>query len=416
MNIRRATPGALAVSIAAVTLAACGGGGGFEDDEAAGSGGGDGGGGSLQLLIAPSGDAETDFVTEAAAAWSEESGTDVEVLPATDIAQQLAQGFAGGSPPDLFYVDAAVFADLAAAGNLHPYADQADDLDDFYEPLRESFTYEGTSYCLPKDFATLGLAIREDAWTAAGLTDDDVPTSWDELREVAATLTTGDQVGLGLGDTKDRIGAFMVQSGGWFLGEDGAEVTAGSPANVEALEYVKGLLDDGVASYPSALDAGWSGEAFGTGRAAMVVEGNWLAGALENDYPDVAYRVVELPEGPQGPGTLQFTQCYGVAADSDQQEAAVDLALHLAAPEQQVQASQAFGVMPSRASLADDYTETYPDREAFVAGAEYSQGPVNAEGVTSVLDDFDSRLQQLSTSEPEQILSELQSNLEAQLG
>ena len=415
MQIRRPTTALLALSLAG-SLAACGGGGGFEDDEAAGSGGdGGGGGGALQLLIAPSGDAETDFVTGAAAAWSEESGTEVEVLPATDIAQQLAQGFAGGSPPDVFYVDAAAFADLAAAGNLHPYADQAEDLDDFYEPLRESFTYDGTAYCLPKDFATLALAIREDAWSEAGLTDADVPTTWDELQQVAGTLTTGDQVGLGLGDTKDRIGAFMVEAGGWFLADDGTP-SAMSPENVEALTYVKGLLDEGVASYPSALDAGWSGEAFGTGRAAMVVEGNWLAGALANDYPDVEYRVVEMPEGPQGPGTLQFTQCYGVAADSDQQEAAVDLALHLTAPEQMVTASEAFGVMPARASLADEYTETYPDRAAFVAGAEYSQGPVNAEGVTSVMDDFDSRLQQLSTSDPEQILSELQSNLEAAAG
>ena len=406
---------ALAVLAAAAlaALSACGG-GGFDDSSGSGGGGGDGdGGGGLQVLIASSGDAETTYVRQAADAWAQENGTSVEVLVAQDIAQQLAQGFAGGSPPDVFYVDAAAFGDLAQAGNLYAYGPEVDDADDFYSSLTDSFTFEDQLYCLPKDFSTLALQIREDAWTEAGLTDDDVPTTWEELRTVAGTLTQGDTAGLAIGDTRDRVGAFMVQAGGWVLGPDGEQVTAESPENVEALGYVKDLLDEGVASYPSQVDAGWGGEAFGTGRAAMTIEGNWIQGAMRNDYPDVAYRTVELPEGPAGKGTLQFTQCWGVADQSGNREAAVDLVTYLTAPEQQTTAAEAFGVMPSRESLADSFAETYPDAAAFVAGGEYGQGPVNVPGMTSVLDDFDSQLQQLGSSDPEQILSQLQSNAEA---
>lgn len=108
-----AVSGAVAVLL---TTAACGG-GGFEDDKA-GGGGQKTGKASLEVLIASSGDAETAFVTDTAKAWAAESGNTVEIIPAQDIAQQLSQGFAGGNPPDVFYVDAGRFADLAAAGSL----------------------------------------------------------------------------------------------------------------------------------------------------------------------------------------------------------------------------------------------------------------------------------------------------------
>ena len=78
--------------------------------------------------------------------------------------QQLAQGFASGSPADVFYMDAARFADYAKNGSLYPYADQVSDNNDFYESLRQTFTYDGKQYCIPKDFSTLALQINTDSW------------------------------------------------------------------------------------------------------------------------------------------------------------------------------------------------------------------------------------------------------------
>ncbi len=48
----------------------------------------------------------------------------------------------------------------------------------------------------------------------------------------------------------------------------------------------------------------------------MVIEGNWLVGAMANDFPDVNWAVAELPEGPAGRATYAFTVCYGVATES----------------------------------------------------------------------------------------------------
>jgi len=242
-----------------------------------------------------------------------------------------------------------------------------------------------------------------------------VPTSWEELATVAKTLTTGKQAGMVIGDTRDRIGAFMVQNGGWLLNEDSTQVTADAPENVEAVQYIKDQLAAGTFQYPSQVDAGWGGEAFGTGKGAMTMEGNWIRGAMKNDYPDVEYTVHELPEGPAGKGTLLFTQCYGIAEASEFKEQSVSLVEALTAVDAQLAAADAFGVMPSRQSAKDAYIEKYPDDAPFVAGADYGQGPVNAPGMESVLADFDSGLQQLKSQDPAKLLGTVQSNAEAAL-
>jgi multiple sugar transport system substrate-binding protein len=410
---RRAGLAALALASATV-LAACGG-GGFEEEggnEADGPTGGEGTA-SLQMLIASSGDAETKAVEDAAAAWAEESGNEVEVVVAQDMTQQLSQGFAGGNPPDLFYLDASLFADYAVNENLYAYADQVEDVDDFYQPLRDTFTLDGTEYCVPKDFSTLALQINTKSWEAAGLTDDDVPTTWDELSEVAGKLTTGDQVGLALGPGRDRVGAFLVQNGGFWADSETGEITADTPENAEALQYAQDLLKSGDAAFSADLDSGWGGEAFGTGQAAMTIEGNWIKGAMENDYPDVDYTVAELPEGPAGKGTLQFTQCWGISAESENQAAAVDLVNFLTTPEQQLEFADAFGVMPSRESAQQDYVDSYPEDAAFIAGGDYGQGPVNLPGVGPALADLDSQLESLKGANVEEILASFQKNAEA---
>ena len=99
---------------------------------------------------------------------------------------------------------------------------------------------------------------------------------------------------------------------------------------------------------PAAVDAGWAGEAFGQGKAAMVVEGNWMPPAMAADFPDRNFAVAELPSGPVGPGTFAFTVCYGVAADAANPEASWALVDALTNEEGSLAWTEAFTVMPAR--------------------------------------------------------------------
>ena len=127
------SPGAVA-GLGLMLAAACGGGdSGFSN----GNGGNAAGGGAttgvkLTMLIGSSGDAETKAVNDATAAWAQKGGNTVTVTPAKDLTQELTQALAGGTPPDLFYVDASKFAGLVKAGALAAYGDQMPNKDDFY--------------------------------------------------------------------------------------------------------------------------------------------------------------------------------------------------------------------------------------------------------------------------------------------
>ena len=400
----------------ALTLSACGSGSGFGGDSA------DSGGEltsdsaqGLNVLIGSSGDAETASVNAAVAAWSEKTGTDAKVSVASDLNQQLAQGFAAQKPADVFYLSTDALAGYASNGSLLAYGDELANKDDFYPSLVNSFTYEGDFYCAPKDFSTLGLVINTDLWAQAGLTDADIPTTWDELAAVSKTLTTDGQVGLALGGEYARLGAFMAQAGGSLMNEDSTEATANSAESVAGLEYAQTLLNDGVMSYASEIGAGWGGEAFGKQLSAMTIEGNWITGAMKSDFPEVNYTVAELPAGPEGKGTLQFTNCWGIAADSPNQAAALDLVEQLTSKDAQLTFSEEFGPMPSIESAAADWKSANPTLVAFLDGADYATGVPNVKGAADVVSDLNAQLESLKTGDAQAILDSVQKNLEALL-
>ncbi|MEV4350250.1 extracellular solute-binding protein [Actinoplanes sp. NPDC049596] len=410
MTSRKLLAAVLAGSLAA--MSACG--SGFDDKSTTSQQ--SAGPADLQIMIASSGDAETKAVQAAAAKWATGSGNKATIVPAQDIVQQLGQGLAGSNPPDVFYVDAARFADYASVGALEPYAQGLSDSQAFLPNLRQSFTYEGKLYCLPKDTSTLALQINTGLWQKAGLTDADIPTTWDQLRTTAQKIKAKGITPLAVGDTRDRLGAFLVQGGGWWVSPDGKQATADTPQNEQALTYVQGLLKDGLAKYPKALDAGWAGEAFGQGKVAMTIEGNWIKGALSADFPAIKYTVKELPAGPKGKGTLSFTQCWGVAAKSKFKQQAVAFVQAMTTADEQLSFAKAFGVMPSRQDAQATYQQQYPDDAAFVAGAQYAQGPVNAPKMDSVLADLDAGLQGLQNGNPKAVLQRFDKNAKTALG
>jgi len=417
----------MAVAITgSLSLVACGG-GGFEESSSTSSGASSGSetpsgsatvqtGVALKMLIASSGDAETNAVKEAAAAWGKASGNTVEVTAASNMDQELAQGFAGGEPADVMYMDAGKFATFAQQGSLEAYGDDFPDNDKFFESLRKTFTYDGKQYCVPKDFSALALQINTAMWEAAGLTDADIPTTWEQLTEVSKKLTTDKVAGLGIGVGIDRLGAFVVENGGWWLSEDGKTATAADAKVVDGLKYVQDNVKAGNFAMSNDLGVGWGGEAFTKEKAAMVIEGNWIKGAMKADAPNIKYTSVQLPEGPAGKGTLMFTQCWGLATDSKNKDAAKDLIKFLTTSEQQMKFADAFGVMPSRTDAAEEYKAKFPEDAAFAAGGEYGHGPINVPGLTEVVADLNSQLEKFGAADLAAVTKSFDENAASALG
>ena len=368
----------------------------------------------LTILIGSSGAAETKAVQDASDAWAKDNKTKVTVTAASDLTQQLGQGFSGGNPPDLFYMSWDQFQTYASKKYLEPYAANQANKGAFYPALTKAFTYKSKFYCEPKDFSTLGLIINSDKWAAAGLTASDVPKDWASLETVAKKLTTADTVGLAFGAEYARIGTFMNQAGGSLLSKDGKKVTADTAENIAGLTEVKKLATAGVLKFPSALDSGWSGEALGKGKAAMVIEGPWISG-LKGDYPNLKYTVAELPAGPGGKSTFTFSNCWGIPAQSKTATETESLVKYLTSDAQQLKFSAAFGVIPSTESAAKTYATTYPDNAPFVKGNNHAVSPIAFAGAASVIADFNSQLEGIASGDPKAILSALQKNLQSAL-
>ncbi len=209
-------------------------------------------------------------------------------------------------------------------------------------------------------------------------------------------MTTDEQAAIVNQVQYPRWAQFLFQNGADLTNEDVTEMTLDTPEAREALEFIGGMYADGLMVSNTALDAEWSGEAYGDGSAAMTMEGNWIATALTNEYPDREVAYAELPAGPGGDkGTFAFTVCYGVAADAANPEASWALADYLTNAEGSLAYTEAFNVMPARVSVQEQWIAAHPDLEPFVAGVEYAHKWQFVPGFSDVTSVFDEQAQAL---------------------
>ena len=172
------------------------------------------------------------------------------VTNASNLTEQLDEAFAGGSPPDVFYLSSSALETFAKQGELLPYASLVAPASDFYPSLVQAYTYNKTWYCVPKDFSNLAVEINTTMWKAAGLTNADLPTTWAKLQADAKKLTTEGVTGLAVGDTLDRLGAFFAENGGSYMNKAGTSFAFNSPQNIKALEWVQSMAKQGILQVP----------------------------------------------------------------------------------------------------------------------------------------------------------------------
>jgi multiple sugar transport system substrate-binding protein len=384
---------------------------------------------TITFMIASSGTAETNADKAAATAWGKLTGNKVNMINASNINLDLTEGFAGGSPPDVFYAQTNLFESMAKQGQLLDSGSLIAPSGTFFPSLVNAFTYNHTFYCVPKDSSTLAIEINTADWKAAGLTNADLPTTWAKLAYDAKVLTKGKTAGLVVSASLDRLGAFFAEAGGSYMNASRTAFTFDSPQNVAALTYIEGMAKAGYLKFATQVDASWGGQALGDGSAAMTVEGNWIIGAMQSTYPKISYEVVPMPAGPGGHnGTLVFTDCWGIAASSKYTAADVSFVKYLSSATQELKFANAFGVMPSRPSVASQWAAEHttpiatgatgtPAVSPFVQGDAYGMPQVATIGFPTVQAAFEAQILGLSngSSNPKQMLQQLQTNAEALL-
>jgi multiple sugar transport system substrate-binding protein len=353
---------------------------------------------TLRVWTGSSSPVENEFKEAQIAAFEEaHPDIDVELLISPDYGTQIRAAFASGDYPEVFTVGQFDFPQWQADGLIAAGADQIEAPDDIYAGLRDAFSADGELYCPAKDFSTLALFYNVDAFEAAGV---ELPTeewTWDDMAAAAETLTDDEMVGFSAAADKFRWMALFYGNGAQIFDEAG-EVAFDSDAAVEALDFYSSFIANETGAQPADLNAGWNGEAFGQGSAAMTIEGNWAIGYLNDTFPDLNWGVTEIPLAPTGErGTLTFAECWAVSsrAEGEVAEAAWELVNFLTGTEGATQVAEAgFGVMPARASVGDLWLETVGEEySAFVNGAEYAIAPIFPLGFA----DFDAAVNDATT-------------------
>lgn len=301
---------------------------------------------------------------------------DVKFEPVVgDYLQKLQPMIASKTEPDLFYLDASVAPEFMDKGVVEPIDDYLKKhdikLSDYEDAAVKAFQWKDKTYGLAKDYNTLALFYNKEMFEKAGIANP--PKNWDELKADAAKLTKDGVTGLSISAELPRYQPFLIQAGGSVYSDGKATLTKAENATAIDFFYTELMKKDKVAAIPKTLGKDWAGDAFADSKAAMVVEGSWLIPHMAQKAPNVKYGIAELPvkDGAK-PSNMIFTVAYALSKNSKHKDDAVELMKYLTGKEGQKVTVEGGLALPTIKEMGKEYATKYPERAAFVKGAEYA--------------------------------------------
>ncbi len=331
-------------------------------------------------------------------AWEETycpgAEVDLQVVPWGEYWDVLTANAPTGELPDVFNMAQDRFYFYAKNDvllNLQPYWDAAGvDTTVWGTGLVDPYRWgeNGDLYAGPVNWDTVAVFYNKDMFEAAGLELPTAEWTWDDFAEAARALTNPDE---------DVYGAavYMEYQAGYpnWIAATGTtpDVEAGQTrctlqdeGSVEALNFLKGLYDEGVMPSVSIVGGSSADDVFNywaSGRVAMITGGSWkLPDALKIE--DFGWDVVQLPKHPETGRSRSILHAVGYVANRQTENAdlAANLILYLVSDEGQKFFAEAGGVAPANPSpelqqmWIDSFGETDVNVQTFVDATIDSQG------------------------------------------
>jgi len=323
---------------------------------------------------------------------------DREFIAYADLKQSLLQSAGAGSLPDVVVInspDHQQFAELGIASDLDDKLADWGELDAYPEGVIASATYEDSVYGLPISANCLAIFYNKAMLEEAGI---EPPTTWEEMEEAAAALTTPEHYGFAYSAINNQQAVFQYLPALWQSGGDLYDLT--SDEAVASLDYWAGLMDAGSVSQEALnWDQAAVATEFAQGRAAMMINGPWQLPFLETEAPDLDYGVALLPAGEEE-ASVTGGENYMIIAGANE-DASWDLLKWLQKPENVTPMNVAGGSLPTRTDI-----DPFPDNETIGTFTDQLQvarprayGPAYAEIADQVVVALQSRMTGTATSE-----------------
>lgn len=330
-------------------------------------------------------------------------------LDAGEMYSKIPTAIKSKKGPDIVVMAADSVPTMAAQGNLLGLDEIAQALnlseDDFTAPAWNAGEYKGVRYSIPLDMHLYGLFYNKDLFKEAGLDPENAPQTRDDYMAALEALKT---VGIQghWEPTYDEWGfrGLLKQFGGAEFNDEGTKAIFNSDAGVEALTWMRSLIDDGYS--PANVDDPW--KAFIAGNNAMGFFGTWSLGdkALENvNFGTAPFPQIGDQAGVWG-GSHQFTITTQAANDSDKLAAAAFAVNYLS--ENSIEWAKANQV-PARASVRElpAFTEL-TNLQPFAEMIDYIAFNPTLPGLNSALDPINQAINKVlvSNADPKQALDE----------
>ena len=301
---------------------------------------------------------------------------DIDRGPIGKMADVVRAGISSGNPPDV------------VQGHAHTGAGQnlAEPVDDLWQRHRvdpsqflpgavEDVTWGGRRYGLPLDSNAMAILYNVDLFRAAGVAPPDPNMSFRDFERMARALTSADGTRRGLVVTVDSWVTYgwIKANGGELLkiGADGkASFSFNSPAVVDTLAFLGGMVDSGVAFGPVGQDAR-SVDAyalFRSGAVAMYASGSWDLVRILKEVPNGNYGVALMPRGLTGTtaGTAMGGSSLWIPRGSKHRDLAFEFMLLLTSDKYAIRFAKEEGRLPVRPSSLQDPYFADPQLKVFV--------------------------------------------------
>lgn len=324
----------------------------------------------------------------------------VNQVPWANYWDLLRTDASAGDLPDVFNIIQAYgqeYVNDDALLDLQPYLDAAG-IDPAawgagsVDPYRDAET--GDVHAVPLEWVTVAIYYNKDLFDAAGLEYPQAGWTWDDFEAAAAALTNPDEGVYGAAVYAQYQGGY----GDWIASTGTAPVvsadrttcTLQEPGSLEALNFLKGLLDNGY--MPSVSQMGGTSaddeyNLFKSGKVAMYLNGAWK---LPETISDVTFNwdIVQMPVNPTSglSRPVLHASAWTAAATSDNPDLAANLVQYLISDEGQEIFAAAGGVAPSspNQALQDVWVSSFGDAgvniQAFVDARIETQSATNFNG------------------------------------
>ncbi|MBM9510170.1 ABC transporter substrate-binding protein [Actinacidiphila acididurans] len=285
-------------------------------------------------------------------------------VPRAQFLPKLLQQASARSLPDLALIDNPDLQQVAATGGLVSLSKQGLGTDGLYPSIVAAGQYQGQTYGIAPGVNGLALYYNTDLFRAAGLKP---PTTWDELRSDARTLTKGTRYGIAFSAVGNEEGSFQFEPFFWTAGASLTRLD--SPQAVQALTLWKDLVSSGSAS-KSVVN--WTqadvNDQFAAGNAAMMVNGPWQLPTLDAKQ-GLHFGIVPIPVPAAGgtPVTPLGGEVWTVGHSNPGREAkAVAVVKCLLGQRESAQWASDAGYIPSDRTAAAQLATDKPQMAAFV--------------------------------------------------